>query len=389
MGKKSIVQNQNTSIVEKTLTSFEAVNERELQAIARGLMDTLNPVTTKTGKKGVITITSTITDMITLKTYFTRIVSKKMFLDTVIQIVSVIKECEARSMNPVNLMLNADHIFIEPRTKKVTCIYLPIVNNHAPSSAATFFKELPFSIVFTKHEDHSYIKEYLNYFNTVPPFSINSFEKLILGMMGKKADSKQFFPTGGTQPGATGGFSDNVKIPNANIAYNPLGNSGKSCPGCGRTAPNSANYCPACGIALAADFVQGSFGKKGTQFSSETTILGAGEAGGTTVLGADLNSELIFPYMIREKNKETIIINKPSFRIGKEKSFCDYFISDNHAISRSHADIITRENRYFIIDHNSTNKTYVDGRAIPVKQEVEIFSGTKLRLANEEFIFYL
>ena len=77
------------------------------------------------------------------------------------------------------------------------------------------------------------------------------------------------------------------------------------------------------------------------------------------------------------------------FRIGKEKQYSDYFVSDNNAVSRSHADIITRNGRYYIKDLNSTNKTYVDGKAIPIEKEVEIFSRTKLRLANEDFVFYI
>lgn len=107
------------------------------------------------------------------------------------------------------------------------------------------------------------------------------------------------------------------------------------------------------------------------------------------MLGANGPEELAFPYLIREKTEEKISVDKPSFRIGKENSYCDYFVSDNNAISRSHADIITRDHRYFIIDHNSTNKTYVDGRVIPVEKEIEIFSGTKIRLANEDFVFYI
>lgn len=95
-----------------------------------------------------------------------------------------------------------------------------------------------------------------------------------------------------------------------------------------------------------------------------------------------------YPYLIRAKDDSKISVDKPRFRIGKEKQYCDYFVSDNTHVSRSHADIFVREQRYFVIDLNSTNGTYVDDRAIPVKQEVEIFSGTRLRFANEEFTFY-
>ena len=95
-----------------------------------------------------------------------------------------------------------------------------------------------------------------------------------------------------------------------------------------------------------------------------------------------------YPYLIRKSMNERIIINKPVFRIGKERSYVDCFISNNGAISRSHADIISRGHRYFICDRNSTNKTYRNGYMLTPEDEVEIFDGDILQLANEEFEFH-
>lgn len=95
-----------------------------------------------------------------------------------------------------------------------------------------------------------------------------------------------------------------------------------------------------------------------------------------------------YPYLIRRSMNERISINKPVFRIGKERSYVDCFISNNGAISRSHADIIKRGNRYFICDRNSTNKTYRNGYMLTPEDEVEIFDGDILQLANEEFEFH-
>ena len=121
----------------------------------------------------------------------------------------------------------------------------------------------------------------------------------------------------------------------------------------------------------------------------ETTVLG-GVAGETTVLNAGATAaRQINPHLIRAKNNEIIPVNKPVFRIGKEKSYVDYFVADNTAISRSHANIITREDKYFIVDTNSTNHTFVNGQMIPSSTEVEILHGTKLRFANEDFTFQL
>lgn len=95
-----------------------------------------------------------------------------------------------------------------------------------------------------------------------------------------------------------------------------------------------------------------------------------------------------YPYLIRRSMNERIGINKPVFRIGKERSYVDCFISNNGAISRSHADIIKRGNRFFICDRNSTNKTYRNGYMLTPEDEVEIFDGDILQLANEEFEFH-
>lgn len=121
----------------------------------------------------------------------------------------------------------------------------------------------------------------------------------------------------------------------------------------------------------------------------ETTVLGVGsEAGETTVLGAS-QAQIIKPYLLRIKNNERIELNKPVFRIGKERSYVDYFVSDNTAVSRSHANIINKDNKFYIVDTNSTNHTYVNGSMIQSNVETKIEHGTKIRLANEDFEFFM
>lgn len=122
----------------------------------------------------------------------------------------------------------------------------------------------------------------------------------------------------------------------------------------------------------------------------ETTVLGGGGVGETTVLGAvSANEPQVRPHLIRTKNNERIYLDKPVFRIGKEKSYVDYFIGDNTAISRSHANIVSRDGEYFVVDTNSTNHTYVNGGMIQSNVETKISHDTKIRLANEDFTFKL
>ena len=118
----------------------------------------------------------------------------------------------------------------------------------------------------------------------------------------------------------------------------------------------------------------------------ETTVLGVGGGvGETTVLSSAPQQVSFRPYLIRMKNNEKIYLDKSVFKMGKEKSYVDYFIGDNPAISRSHADFMVRDEKVYVVDRNSTNHTYVNGQMIQSNVEVSLEQGAKVKLANEEF----
>lgn len=119
----------------------------------------------------------------------------------------------------------------------------------------------------------------------------------------------------------------------------------------------------------------------------ETMVLGNGNIGETMVLSDLKPKSQANPYLIRVCNNEQIAIHKQIFRIGKERSYVDYFIGDNPAISRSHANIMIQEDGYYIEDMNSTNHTFVNGQMIVGGLAVKLEQGTKIRLGDEEFIF--
>jgi len=130
--------------------------------------------------------------------------------------------------------------------------------------------------------------------------------------------------------------------------------------------------------------------KKTSSYSAgfgDTTVLNNSGGKATTVLNGVDAPQATNPHLIRIKNNERINLAKPKFRIGQEKSFVDYCITDNTAISRSHADFVTRDGEYFVIDINSRNHTYVDGVMLQSMREAKMSHGTKIKLANEEFEF--
>lgn len=176
-----------------------------------------------------------------------------------------------------------------------------------------------------------------------------------------------------TQNGMTG----NNSISNNNILNNSM--SGNSISG-----SSTLNSMPAYNMGLS------NISQNNIPGFGETTVLGVANNGETTVLNSDMNPgnrTTRQAYLIRVKNGERIPIIKEKFLIGKEKSFVDYFIPDNTAISRSHAYIVNRNNDYYIVDTNSKNHTYIDGKLITPNTEFSINNDCKIKLADEEFIF--
>ena len=276
--------------------------------------------------------------------------------------------------------MDFNRVMVNPATQHIYFVYVPIQFFESGDSLREFLLNIIQHCTFAPGEDNSYVRDYITILNSGINFSVFDLEEYINTLLGQKHSAKQ-----------------NVE-----------------CPQCHTKLTTGTNYCPACGAKVSGS--TGSMGKgvydplgdqnkkqqvveeeppveeirkDNTQgLSDGTTVLGA-DYGGTTVLGSEELYAPQYPYLIREKTEEKILINKPSFRIGKEKQYSDYFVADNSAVSRSHADIITRDKRYFILDRNSTNRTYVDGRPIPAEKEIEIFSEAKIRLANEDFVFYV
>lgn len=506
MSKISVEYKRGKTLIKNKLTYPEAVNERVYNAMVSGLFEGFLPIMIYQKKKETA-VECTAQGLMPLSQYFNGIVTKKMFLDFVHEIAMQIKICEKNMINPNNLELQNDKIFVDPVTKSVKCVFWPVVNNQRDKSPHLFLKQLPFELNFDPSEDTDYLDTYKAFFQGVNPFSVNNFDRMVLKLSGKKVGSGHIAPSEALSGTLSGNDKNNKKEMNTmkqtNIEYNPFAQDIETpttvnstidsqpqkehifCSSCGAKNKITSNFCLKCGTKLKNEMVikhnaqqpvvvqapvvvekptvvepapvvvdtppvapapvaepqpvatpvstvvkvrpvvvqpsvleeQPVVSEPEVEAESPvvpepiieeapvvvpepvveeqqeeqpvyggTTVLGA-DYGGTTVLGYDDPEVPVYPTLTRIKTEETFSVDKPSYRIGKEKQYCDLFISDNNYISRSHADIVTRDNRYYIIDRNSTNKSYVDGKVIPAENEIEIFSGTKIRLANEDFIF--
>lgn len=409
MSRISFENGKDKITIINRLSYPEAVNERVYNAILSGMTEGLMPVFVKQQRKET-RIECVARELIPLSQYFGGIVTKKMFLDFVHKIAVEIKECEKNMINANNLDLQSDRIFIDPQTKKVMCVFWPIVNNQRDEPPQNFLKRLPYELKFDPNENSEYLHIYNEFFNSLTPFSVNSFDKMILRLLGRNSSDGLKTPSEKFSGGLGGEGSSNMYTPlkrkNADIEYDPFaqndgntaGNgSGGSvwaegqrifCTACGRENPAGSNFCIYCGTKLHTECrEQTPEPQRLNAVPDGTTVLGNNS--GTVVLGYDEADEPVYPALIRERTGGSFPVDKPDFKIGAEQRKCDLFIGDNRYISRMHADIITHDGRYYIVDKNSTNKTFVDGKVIPPDTETEIFPGTKIRLADEDFTFVI
>ena len=124
---------------------------------------------------------------------------------------------------------------------------------------------------------------------------------------------------------------------------------------------------------------------------SGTVYVSAGDDSGGTIwenptpeAPTEMNARLF-----RENGGENVPISGIVFQIGSDYDYSDYHIGNNRSVSGTHAQILVRQNAYFIKDMNSRNHTYVDDRMIPSGVETPLYHGSRVRLGSERFIFYL
>jgi len=121
---------------------------------------------------------------------------------------------------------------------------------------------------------------------------------------------------------------------------------------------------------------------------AETTVLQSSDRfAETTLLGLSVN--VLNAFLIWKRTGEKILIDKSSFRIGREKSYVDFCINDNSSVGRNHAEIVRKDGSFFIRDLKSLNFTMVNGEKVSSSVEVELWDNDIISLSNEEFEFHM
>ena len=323
------------SIKKSTVTAMmkagrkERINETELSQLARikpcGIMHV-----TKTKKDSVI---YTCPANINLTDRLKKAISKYDFFFMIEQIVIMVEDVYNNGLNVNSVRFNMDDVYINEMTKEMYFIYFGIVGGQESADIVGFIENIIYTMTPVINEDTNYISRFMYYVRSFHGFNGNAIEKYI---------SRE-----------------------ERAVVNVLKNKA---------------------VTMQQTMQQ--------QIMQQVM---QGSMDGTTVLSDDgISVQQIqqmqpvnyhFASLTRQVTGEKIELGKPSFVLGKNPEKSDYAVADNTNISRVHAVITMRNGRYYVMDQNSTNGTFINGRIIKAGQETEILPGDCLMLANEEFIF--
>lgn len=329
----------------------------------------------------------------TLRKYLKQTMGKEEVLKLLSTVIEAYKLLKSTGVNEKYLYLNLDYIFVDFVTRDISFLCIPEDRKlDGNKSLREFLKDLLMSIAYKEEEDIYYIAKLVVYISNNCSIEVENFEELVLSL--KEAKIRQ------SQPQVTM-TSGTVTTPTPAVAPVSAG------------AARPAFTAPPMPHSVREETIQGSQPKPIKLEAAKPAPSGSlianreiGEHDETTVLmtpSGTLKEPVkqkrgLFqrnvekkptPVLIRVKNQEKIMINKNVFRIGKSKTDADYTVEDNVAISRVHAIIHKRDGACYIKDNDSTNNTYVNGNILKGENEQLLIKGTKVSLADEEFVFDL
>lgn len=372
MSKLKITHKNNQICVKSRLGRKEEISERESQIVSKKMIRGLMRLTVEGRKQ----ISYAAPDGITLKQFLQSGISREEFFIVLAQFVEVTKKILKYKLNINNLVLNLQNCFLNERTREIYFIYQPVTSQNIGTDVLSFLYDMIFETVFYLSEDTRFVNDLTDFMNDMSQYSAEKMEKYILYASPETYRHMQ------REGQAEWSANDSGSLLN-NKGYDQ-GQSKRL--RIGREWDEEEKE-----TTLLSEET-GLLEEEGTTLLEEegTTLLNDGmyflEEDGTTLLKRE---SVVYPYLVRVSNHDKVEVNKPVFRIGKERSFVDYFVANNNAVSRLHADIIKKGENYYLRDNNSTNHTFVNGVMIDVNQERELYDGDALMFANEAFEFHL
>jgi len=320
--------------------------EREIHSINSGEIPGLLGMEVR-GKGSAFELIYNVTGLIPLKQYLKAPLYRAGFAGLLGSVLETVKVMNDDFFSGESLLLDPEMSMVNPFTQSLHFVYIPIQDHSCQTPLREFLQSLVQLSSFAPDEDSSYVRDYILILNSGINFSVFELEEYWKRLTGGESRTPS---------------AENVPAPEPErpAVYDPFA----------AASPREPEFCQAQSLE-----------------SSQTH--GGFSSAGTVLIGAETETEPRYPYLIRQRSNEKIVLHKYPFRIGQSQITCDYVVTDNPAVSRNHAQFFEENGQYFVVDLGSTNKTYVDGCQLQPEQRKSLTTGTKLQLANETFIFYV
>ncbi|MEH7381271.1 DUF6382 domain-containing protein [Bacillus sp. JJ1533] len=351
----------------------------------------------------------------TLAQQTTNVLNKEQIHSFFTNIVETLIETERLGLNVNNFVFDENYIFIDNFSNRLILLYMPIKNNiFEKVSIREFFTSFLHSHSYDENDDLTYFVRLHNYFATAEEINLYALQKKLHELLLNKPASPESFkklPIQDEEPRTPNYYSpgSEIKVSEENGAITSEYSSKRSDKKTSqkleieeevqykritRTELGEGNSLLAGGTSINIKPNVGSpisFDTDDPEEEEGTTVLTAikepEEEEGTTALGVGTSFHQQLPFLVTA-TQEKIMVSKKVFKIGRDPQQTDY-TSKNKVVGRVHAELITENGEYFIVDQESRNGSYVNGVKLVPKNKVKIKHEDKIKLANEEFEFRL
>lgn len=433
MAKFKVIERQGQIGIRCKLGSSEAINSNEIlyfsQHYIRGLMQ---PTVEDAGRLFFIGAQG-----VPLSRFLRTPIGKDHFFMMAAQIMETYKSAVNNGLNPSNIVYDPDSIIIDSSSGELFFVYAAIYGNPPLNGGCAYAMNLIASgVSYASQEDYNAVVNFMNFVNSNPQFSITATEEYIMNVspVTYSIIPRQEFNEAAAAPAAFPSADPYAApAPDASMAPPPAAPPVSAAPAemfspgeMFSPAPPEAPVPPAnnadegrlkinMGTAAAAAVPESVINAPTAEeapapeapaepavpeapavaeeppLSAETTasenaptIDREDEMSETMPAATPVEPEAV---LTRRSTGQSFRIDKPVFRIGKERAKVDLCVTDNRTVSRVHATVYKRGSDCFIADNNSTNRTFVNGTPIPVQTEIKLKNGDVIRFSNEEFDF--
>ena len=357
MAKLKVKTTQEQTVeIRASLSLSETFLETEANAIASGRFSCFLRLKTRRRHSALYVAPAGLT----LDAYLANGLTRTAFLNIITQTVTAIRAAERARFNLANLELDTRYTLVNALSGQLYFLYQPIRSSRQQNRNG-FLREVCSRSTFPTEADMDFLRTFDELVSRPRTVTTQELEAYVRSYSGKREPADPVQTGGGVSvPFVVPPFQSPAPIPPWEMADAPAAPANGAAPV--QTPP---------------------FPQRGTLPFRQPD----GMQPGTQPLRPEERGQ-VAELLCRRTGVRTQIAQQV-FRIGKSCTAADLCVDDNPTVSRRHAEIRVRDGACFLVDQNSTNHTYVNGRELVPQTECLLTEGCVIRFADEEFIYQI